>query len=277
MISDVAQIGQEIRMLRRIAVTGDLGITVVRDVAVRGTLIDRHSGGRAARTRRITPIVGVDVVGLVRRTFRTHVVAETGRASGTTANRCRPTSGPAYQYTVAITGVSRITRRTTTVYPIIVVVMPEMLHVHDILQQLRYHLHLVVIRVMSRVVMFASGRRRAAVARYREFFAGHTAGWTADEIRRQGISALISASATPRTIFPDRFELHTHVQAFVEATGWTFLPRSYGDRATSTSKAHVIFSVLDSTLEETFARFARENPIMETAYLVATNRTRTVD
>lgn len=68
MIGDVAQIGQEVRVLRRVAVrvtAGDLRITVVRGVAVRGTLVDRRGSDRAGRTRGLAPsVTRVDVVGL---------------------------------------------------------------------------------------------------------------------------------------------------------------------------------------------------------------------
>jgi len=67
------------------------------------------------------------------------------------------------------------------------------------------------------------------------------------------------------------------MQTLVEATSRTLLPRGNGDRATRASKAHVILPVLDGALEEALTRFARENPIMEAAYLVTADRTGTID
>lgn len=134
-----------------------------------------------------------------------------------------------------------------------------------------------MVRVVARrVVMLASGRRWAAVACRREFLA-HTAGRATNEICRQGISALISAPATSRAILPNCFKLHTHVQALLETTRRTLLPRSHGYRATRAPKAHIILAVLDGALEESLARLARENPVVKAAYFVSANRAGTVD
>lgn len=123
--------------------------------------------------------------------------------------------------------------------------------------------------------MFATGLCRAAIAP-RQFFIGHTASRTTNEICRQSIGTLISASTASGTILPNCLEFHTHVEALIEATGRALLPRGHSDRTTCASKAHIVLAILDGALEESFARFTREDTIMEAAYLVTANRARTV-
>lgn len=263
-------------MLRGIAVgiAGDLRIAVIRSVAVRGALIGRSCGRRAGGTRRLSPsVVNISVTRIIRGTFhRTSVIPGANRGCGTAERR----AGCPEQHTVAdVAGISSCYPAATN--PIIVIVMPEMLHVHNVLQKLRYHLHLVrMIRVISDgVMMLAAGRRRTAIARRRKFFACHTASGTANDIRYR-VSALISAPTASRTILSNRLELHTHVQALFEATGRTLLPRGHSDRTACASKAHIVLTILDGAFEKSFARFAREDAVVEAAYLVAANRTGTI-
>jgi len=124
-------------------------------------------------------------------------------------------------------------------------------------------------------MMLATGRCRASIACRRQFFTGHTSR-TTNEIW-QSIGTLISASTTSGTILPDRLELHTHIEALVEAAGWALFPRGHGDRTTCASKAHIVLTILDGALEKSLARFTREDAIMEAAYLVTANRAGTVN
>lgn len=113
-----------------------------------------------------------------------------------------------------------------------IVVMPKMLHVHYVLQQLRHGLRLLGVMVFHGMTVLRSGRCRATgAARY---FVSTQAGRTANYIGWQSIRALIGASTASGTILSYGLQFHAHVQTFVKTTGRTLLSCGYGNRTSST-------------------------------------------
>lgn len=151
--------------------------------------------------------------------------------------------------------------------------MPQVLHVHDVLQQLRHQLHLVVRVVLHRVVL--RGRRAAratglmmvvmmmVVAAAAELVGpestAHRTATTAaaHQTGRQGVGALVGAAAAAGPVLPDGLELHAHVEALVETAGRALFPGRHRDGTAGASQAHVVLAVLDGSLEEALRALAR--------------------
>jgi len=91
------------------------------------------------------------------------------------------------------------------------------------------------------------------------------------------VRALISGPAAPRPVFSDRFQLHPHLKALLKPASRTLFPCCNCNWALSSSQAHIVLLVLDSPLEESFARLTGENAVVEPRDLVSAHRAGRVD
>lgn len=73
------------------------------------------------------------------------------------------------------------------------------------------------------------------------------------------------------------FELHAHLQALLKTAKWTAFTLRLVNVAAALRHARVHLLILDSALEEAFARFAGEQTVMVTGDFVAANRAELFD
>ena len=117
------------------------------------------------------------------------------------------------------------------------------------------------------------------------------------EAGRQGVRTLIRGATTSGSILANRwkkrkknrlsnglfsmcvlsltFQFHARFETLVESAGRTLFPGGDGDWALSAPQTHVVLLVLDGPLEETLARLAGENAVVESGDLVTAHGTRT--
>lgn len=72
------------------------------------------------------------------------------------------------------------------------------------------------------------------------------------------------------------FQFHAALKTLVETTCRTLLARRHRNRTDGASQTHVVFAILDGSLEETLTRFTAEDAVMEPRDFITTDRTWTV-
>lgn len=152
------------------------------------------------------------------------------------------------------------------------VVLPQVLHVHNLLQERRHaRFHHVVAAAVHRPLHF----KAVAVDLVLPVTAHHL--MVRQRRDRKRVRALVRRTSATRPILPDRLQLHSLLQALLEPTRRALLPRRNRHRTRGAPQANVILPVLHRPLEEAFAGLARKDPVVEAGDLVAADRTWAVD